>query len=350
MAVNLTTNPLLLVLVVAVVVAVVLSKRSDAAWSQGAKAYLVLALVIIGLRVLFQVVLGLNRSGTVLFTLPSVHLPAWAAGIRVGGPVTAEALLATVYDALRLAAMLVCIGAANSLANPRRALRSVPAALYDASVAVVIALTVAPQLVESAFRVRRARRLRGGAGRGVRALNALIIPVLQDAVDRSMALAAGMEVRGYGRLTAARHVTRATTALLIGALMVLTFATFALLTGLQPAWVAPLCLLVGAAGTVVGLRRAGATSHVTRYRPDPWRSAETLVALSGAAVLLVLALLRVLWPAVVLETADPLHWPSLHPIVLLVPLLAAIPALAAPAPPRVHVPARPAPRPVEVAA
>ena len=62
-----------------------------------------------------------------------------------------------------LAVMLLCLGAANSLANPKQALRSVPAALYEASVAVVIALSVAPQLVESTQRVRRARRLRQDA-------------------------------------------------------------------------------------------------------------------------------------------------------------------------------------------
>ena len=66
--------------------------------------------------------------------------------------------------------------------------------------AVVVALTVAPQLVESVLRVRRARRLRGGAGaRPAGAAAACCCPVLEDALDRSLRLAAAMDSRGYGR-------------------------------------------------------------------------------------------------------------------------------------------------------
>ena len=53
------------------------------------------------------------------------------------------------------------------LANPKRTLRVLPGALYELGVAVVISLTVAPQLVESVQRVRRARKLRGGTRRGM---------------------------------------------------------------------------------------------------------------------------------------------------------------------------------------
>ena len=94
-----------------------------------------------------------------LFTLPSYRAPDWLAGLHVGGPVTLDGLLYTLNDSLRLAGILVCVGAANALANPRRALKSVPPALHQVSTAIVIALSVAPQLIESGQRVRRARRL-----------------------------------------------------------------------------------------------------------------------------------------------------------------------------------------------
>ena len=58
------------------------------------------------------------------------------------------------YDGLRLATMLICLGAANALANPRRLLRSMPPALHEVSTAVVVALSVFPQLAESVVRVR----------------------------------------------------------------------------------------------------------------------------------------------------------------------------------------------------
>ena len=58
-----------------------------------------------------------------LLDLPEIPLPDWAAGVRLLGPVTSEALLAGLYDGLRLAAIIICVGAANSLANPKRAAR-----------------------------------------------------------------------------------------------------------------------------------------------------------------------------------------------------------------------------------
>ena len=97
--------------------------------------------------------------------MPQVPLPSWAAGVQLGGPVTLEGTVSALYDGLRLGTLLCCLGAANTLANPKRALRVLPGALYELGVAVVVSLSVAPQLVESVQRVRRARKLRGGATR-----------------------------------------------------------------------------------------------------------------------------------------------------------------------------------------
>ncbi|WP_305778343.1 CbiQ family ECF transporter T component, partial [Kytococcus sp. HMSC28H12] len=248
-----TTNPLLVLLVAAAVVSVALLKRTDDLWARSLRVYLLLAAMVVLVRVVLQVLLGSDRPGTVLFTLPELPLPDWAAGIRVGGPVRAEFLLATVYDALRLGAMLLCVGAANALANPRRALRSVPSALHEVSVAVVIALTVAPQLVVSGVRAHRARRLRGGRTRGLRMVRTLLVPVLEDAVEQSMALAAGMEARGFGR-TRPGTPRRLVGTLLLGSVVALTYGTFVVLggagalhgTGL-PVWTGPVVLAAGVA-------------------------------------------------------------------------------------------------------
>ena len=169
-AISLTNNPLLVVLITAAVTLVVAVRRTDEPWARSARVYAGMAFTVIIIRVFFQILTGGDGKGTVLFRLPEASLPNWAAGICLGGPVTAEGLAATGYDALRLAGMLACFGAANSLANPRRILKSVPAALHDISVAVVIALSVFPQLIASAQRVRRARRLRGNTRKGIRAL------------------------------------------------------------------------------------------------------------------------------------------------------------------------------------
>ena len=144
---TLTTNPLLLALVITAVLLVTLTRRSDAPWARSVGAFLVLGLAVIGFRVLLMVLLGGARTGIVVLTLPELHLPAWMSGIRIGGPVTLNAIMAAVKDGLRLATILICVGCANALANPRQALKTVPAALNQLSVAVVIALSVAPQLV-----------------------------------------------------------------------------------------------------------------------------------------------------------------------------------------------------------
>ena len=141
----------------------------------------------------------------------SIPTPSWYAGVQIGGPVSLQAVLSAALDGARLACLLCCIGAANTLANPKRALRVLPGALYELGVAVTVALSVAPQLVDSAQRVRRGRRLRGSDRRGLRALRAIAVPVLHDALERSLLLAAAMDSRGYGRTGRATRASRRVT-------------------------------------------------------------------------------------------------------------------------------------------
>lgn len=327
-AVSGTTNPLLLTLIATAMAVVVMLRRSDAPWARSVRVYLLLALFVIAMRLFFRILLGGGEGATILFTLPSVPLPDWAAGIQLGGPVTAEALVGTVYESLRLAVMLLCVGAANALANPRQALRSVPAALYEASVAVVVALSVAPQLIESIQRVRRARRLRGDSTTSLRALGTIAMPVLADAIDRSLALAAGMESRGFGRTRGLP--TASTLPVMLISSMTATLGVFLLLSG--DFWqLACWLLALGLIGAGLGLRAAGARLRVTTYRPLPWRRTETLVAASGPVAAVVVlglgwldpdalgpALLALLDPAALAPATDPLVWPALSAPMLLV--------------------------------
>ena len=161
-------------------------------------------------------------------------------------------MLGGLYDGLRLATMLICLGAANSLANPKRLLKSVPSALYELGTAVVVALSVAPQLIESVIRVRRARRLRAGPQKGAGALHGIVIPVLEDALDRSRALAAAMDSRGYGSTNGqSRGSRRLTGALVLGGLLGVCVGIYGLLDGSTPRYLGAPVLLAGAA-----LRRA----------------------------------------------------------------------------------------------
>ncbi|MGQ0838819.1 CbiQ family ECF transporter T component [Actinokineospora sp.] len=277
-----TTNPLLLGLIIVVAGFVAVRCRHDTPWAASYGMFLKLGLIVIGIRVLFHILLGGITGPTVLFTLPQLSLAGWAQGIRLGGPVSAEGLVFALNQGLQLATLLGCVGAANALANPKRLLRSLPAALYEVSVAVVVAMTVAPQLVASARAVRRARQLRGDVARGWRAVRTLLVPVLEDALERSLVLAAAMDSRGYGRTAGVSAPTRRLTgALVLGGLIGLSVGAYGLLDAGAPGVVgAPMLgigIVLAVAGLLVGSRRV----RRSRYRPDRWRRPEFLVLASG---------------------------------------------------------------------
>ena len=281
------TNPWLLLLVIAVAGLVVAARRTDQPWSRSFKLYVWMGVAIVLVRILFRILLG-GIDGHVLIDLPQIPLPGWVLGIRLLGPLTREALLAGLYDGLRLAAIVIAVGAANSLANPKRLLRSIPPALYEIGTALVVAVTVLPQLADSVQRVRRAQQLRAGDTRRVGRLRRFLVPVLEDALERSLALAAGMDTRGYGRAGGAtRRQRRFTGTLMILALLGLCAGTYGLLDPTAPRWTAVPMVLVGLVLAAAGLLAAGRRVERTVYRPDPWRWPETTVALTGLAVAVV---------------------------------------------------------------
>jgi energy-coupling factor transport system permease protein len=337
-AVSHTTNPILLLLALGVLGLVVANRRVDAPWARAFRYYLALALTVVAIRVIFRSVFGgdVAPGGTgVLLTLPRIPLPSWAAGVQIGGPVTLEGTVGALYDGLRLGTLLCCLGAANTLANPKRALRVLPGALYELGVAVVVSLSVAPQLVESVQRVRRARKLRGGPSGGFHALRSIAIPVLEDALERSLLLAAAMDSRGYGRTAgASRRSRRITGACLITGMGGLCIGAYGLLDGSALGWSAVPAFSGGAVLCGLGLLLGGRRVRRSRYRPDPWTTPEWAVAISGlvpAAVLMA----GVGFSVVSLNpSTDPLTWPRLPVVPAVAIVVAALAAFASPPPPR----------------
>ncbi|MFF5482858.1 energy-coupling factor transporter transmembrane component T [Streptomyces sp. NPDC012935] len=321
-----TTNPLLLTLLIATSAYVVATCRPNAPWARSYSAFVKLALAVLLIRLFFAVALGSPIPGThVIVTLPEVPLPDWAQGIRLGGTVTAEALVFALYDGLKLATLLICVGAANALANPTRLLKSLPGALYEMGVAVVVALTFAPNLIADVQRLRAARRLRGRPDRGIRGLLHVGLPVLEGALERSVALAAAMDARGYGRTAKVpAPVRRTTTALTLGGLLGVCAGTYGLLTAQGATYGLPV-LLAGLAAALAGLRLGGRRTPRTRYRPDRWDARAWLVTGSGVAVaaLLTLAASRdpeALHPGVVPLVAPALPlWPAAAVLLGLLP-------------------------------
>jgi energy-coupling factor transport system permease protein len=341
-----TTNPLLLALIVAAVCVVVANRRGEAVWAFAFRYYLIAGAAIVVLRVVFRIGFGGGSGEHILFRLPEIPLPDVAAGIRLFGPVAAEQVLGGLYDGLRLATMLICLGAANALANPKRMLRAVPAALYEIGTAVVVALSMAPQLVESALRVRRARRLRGGRERGIRAVRRIAIPVLVDAMDRSLLLAAAMDSRGYGRRGDLSHGARRVSAgLVLGGLIGVCVGVYGLLDGTAPRALGLPILAGGAVIAVLGLALAARRVRRSVYRPDRWRPAEILVAACGVATAVVFFGSAGVDPTDLYPSLSPLSWPQLPLLATAGVLIGLLPAWVAPPPQREPGPTAVVPRP-----
>ena len=334
-----TTNPLLLGMILAVLALVVAARRPEAAWAGAFSAALRLGLVVIIARTLMQVVLGDPVGLHVVFTLPQIALPEFMAGVRLGGLVTWESVLIGATEGLRLATMLVCVGAANSLTPPSRLLRSVPAALYEIGVAVVVALTFAPHLLADARRVSAARRLRGHDEGRISAFARSSGPVLDGGLERSIQLAAAMDSRGYGRAGPVSERERRTQAgLVLAGFVGVLLGLYGLFDSAAPRVLGWPMLGLGALLATVGLRAAGRRSSRTAYRPDRWQWPEWLTALAGALT----AVTFILWPSTaLLLSTTPLVWPELMVVPALTVVMAVGPAFWTPPLPSSTIPSTP---------
>jgi len=327
-----TTNPFLLGLLAASAWLVVAARRPSAPWAQSFGSFVKLGIAVIIVRIVLQMLFGVRLPGHELFTIPSVDLPEWAAGVTLGGPVTAESVIAAFNDGLQLAVLLTCVGAANSLASPYRLLRSMPAILYELGVAVTVALSFAPQAVMSAQRVREARRLRGRPSRGLAGLRGMAVPVLEIALERSLELAASMDSRGYGRRApiAARDRQLAQLATLIGAVAA-SIGVYGILDGAAPGGMGYPMFAGGVALLVASFAYAGKQSVRTRYRPDPWRAPEWLVVACGAVALAALLVATDVGVAGLRPDFSPLAVPTVPLLPAIGILAAAVPAFLTPA-------------------
>jgi energy-coupling factor transport system permease protein len=330
---------MLLCMILAVLALVVAARRPEAAWAGAFSAALRLGLVVIIARTLMQVVLGDPVGLHVVFTLPQIALPEFMAGVRLGGLVTWESVLIGATEGLRLATMLVCVGAANSLTPPSRLLRSVPAALYEIGVAVVVALTFAPHLLADARRVSAARRLRGHDEGRISAFARSSGPVLDGGLERSIQLAAAMDSRGYGRAGPVSQRERRTQAgLVLAGFVGVLLGLYGLFDSAAPRVLGWPMLGLGALLATVGLRAAGRRSSRTAYRPDRWQWPEWLTALVGALT----AVTFILWPSTaLLLSTTPLVWPELMVVPALTVMLAAGPAFWTPPLPSSVIPSTP---------
>lgn len=191
-------NNWITLLAIAFIYLLVRKFKSDGPWSGSFDFALKLALAVIIFRVFIAVVIGVPVPGTTLFNLPTIPLPDWMAGIRLGGPVTLERISSTVLESFNIASIIILFGAATALTNPRALIRSFPPIFYELGMVLVIATSLTPQLVSNLKRIRVAQKLRGVSENRFLAWRQIAMPLLEDSLARSLDLAASLDARGYG--------------------------------------------------------------------------------------------------------------------------------------------------------
>ncbi len=158
------------------------------------RAAALLAAGFVLLRVLYRLVFGgVSGNGLVLLDLPRLALGGPFSHISLFGPVTTGGVGSAAASALPVAAIILGFGLLNAVVNVQRVFaRGVNhGPLRAISRSLVIAWATFPALLESVRRVRIASRLRGE-----RSAAALLVPVFEQTIERALALAASMEVRG----------------------------------------------------------------------------------------------------------------------------------------------------------
>ena len=190
-----TTNPLYLAIVLLSVLLVAAFAPRSGTGVTSFRTLVLFGLVMFLISVAVATING-NYGDHILFTIPGPHIPRWLGGLRVGGPVSAEGLVAAAIRGTAILCVLFAFGVFNGAVSPHRVLRSTPAALFHASLIVTVGLTLLPSSIEDLRRIREMRALRGARG-GLRDLPALVVPAVIGGLERSMRLAEAMEARGY---------------------------------------------------------------------------------------------------------------------------------------------------------
>jgi energy-coupling factor transport system permease protein len=265
-----------------------------------------------------------SSGSTELISVPELRFPGWIGGVPFGGSITGEALVAATARAITISTLVVAAAAFNGAIDHFRLVRLAPRSLAHAMLVLTIAILVVPQAIEHWRRVAEARRLRGREGRGLRAIPALLLPVLEGALERSVQRAESLEARGFGAgvRTADWRLSIVGVAG-VGLCVWGAFAQFYYGGGF-----APMALLIFGAGLVaLAVVRTGGTKP-DRLRIDRTSARDAFVMCAAAlSVVLVLAL-RVAGAGDVSYLAYPkLTAPAFHPIGALAFVLLIAPAL-----------------------
>ena len=269
-------HPVVLLLLCISIAMISMSRIATQAQRQSFMILFKIALWFIGLRIVLQTLLGYPIGTHVAVRLPAINLPTWLSGLRLGGVITYESLLTAFAEGLRMGAIILAFAAATNLTTPSRVLRTLPAALHELGMIIVIAITFIPHLMTDAKRLLQAARWRGHTTSRIKLLSTNVVALCEAALDRSTALAGSLTTRGYAMH---RTNTKFRNRIFLGLLLVALSAGTALIV--SSALISLVLLALGVLTIGFGLRGSSSQSTRTKYRPDTWRQTETMFALSA---------------------------------------------------------------------
>lgn len=255
-------------------------------WAKSIKLYVTLAAVVFVTRLVFRVLFNFaSANQDIALQLPLIEIDlGFGQPVHLLGPLSYSAINGALVDGLRLAVIILAIGVASVLAQPSQLLKYTPAAVYEIATAVTIAINLAPQLSTSIQRVKRAVALRGRSD-GLGMMRSLIIPVLEDAIENSMHLAASMATRGFGRTgqnsIATSRWLRAFTLAAVGFTIIATYLilTLGLFNGASV-----VALILSLVSSVLALRISAGQKIRTTLNRKKLGALDALLLISGAAI------------------------------------------------------------------
>ncbi len=260
-----TTNPLYLVLVLLCVILVGVIAPRDGVGTAGLRAMAIFGVIMLLLAVLVATING-NYGSHIVFTVPGPRFPWWLGGLRLGGPVTAEAFVGSLIRALSAFCVFLAFAVFSASISVQKLVRAAPVAVFHLGLIITIGLTLLPASIEDLRRIREMQALRGSPSR-LRQLPGLVVPAVIGGLERSMRLAEAMEARGV-----ASQPQRATKAMRAGALLPAPL----ILAGMwlwfyAENWrlVAALLFAAAAGSLVVWARAANRQGVRTRFRDEP---------------------------------------------------------------------------------
>lgn len=238
----------------------------------------------------------------------------------IGGPYTLEALLFGATAGLQLACLLMLMMTFSQAVSPADILRRIPAGLGPAGITASIAMNFAPQAQRSFEAVREAQQVRGHSPKGFRDLQTIVTPLVILSLESAMAVGEGLATRGWGSSQLSPRRRR------LAWTGVALFAAGALAWSLAPQR-AVLAAGMGAAGAgllLFTLTRGGTRS---RYRPDAWRTSDSLIAGTALGLLVAVGALMLVAPSLLAYEPYPrAAWPGFAWPLALAASLVALPA------------------------